>query len=154
MRSSGIRVAPPTATERSTVVDLLERQLAEHEIPISTKALVAAIDGVLEDQRRGIFLLAKHASEEAVGVAYVSFTWSLEHGGKSAWLEELYVLPEWRSRGIGGAMLAAVLDAARVRGCAAVDLEVESTHARAANLYARSGFTRHARTRWVRRLRG
>ena len=152
MSSSGIRVAPAAAAERSIVADLMTRQLAEHEILISPEALLAAIDGVLLDERRGLMLLAKH-DRLAVGVAYVSFTWSLEHGGKSSWLEELYVLPEWRSRGIGASMLSAAIEEARLRGCAAVDLEVESAHERAAHLYARSGFTRHARTRWVKKLR-
>jgi GNAT superfamily N-acetyltransferase len=147
-----IQVAPPAARERSIVADLMTRRLAEHEIPISPEALLAAIDGVLVDERRGLLLLAKH-DRQAVGVAYVSFTWSLEHGGKSSWLEELYVLPEWRSRGIGASMLAAAIEEARLRGCAAVDLEVESAHERAAHLYARSGFTRHSRTRWVKKLR-
>ena len=146
-----IHIAPPAATDRSIVADLLGRQFGEHDIAIHREALLSAIDGVLADERRGILLLARHDAE-AIGVAYVSFTWSLEHGGKSAWLEELYVLPQWRGRGIGGSMLDSVLEEARRRGCAAVDLEVDSAHARASHLYARHGFARHSRARWVKIL--
>ncbi len=85
-------------------------------------------------------------------MAYVSFTWTLEHGGKSAWLEELYIVPAERNRGVGRAMLATVLQQANAADCAAVDLEVDTTHARAGPLYAREGFTPLSRARWVRAL--
>jgi GNAT superfamily N-acetyltransferase len=85
----------------------------------------------------------------AIGVAYLSFTWTLEHGGKSAWLEELYVVPERRGAGVGTQLLERTLGEARARGCHAVDVEVEASHARAAKLYARAGFRMHTRTGWV-----
>jgi GNAT superfamily N-acetyltransferase len=88
-----------------------------------------------------------------VGVAYVSFQWSLEHGGKAAWLEELYVLPDLRGGGLGTALLQAALDQAREEECAAVDLEVDGDHRRAETLYRRHGFEPLERARWVRRLR-
>jgi uncharacterized protein YaiI (UPF0178 family)/GNAT superfamily N-acetyltransferase len=126
---------------------------------VAEDALDAAIRAVLADGAaggaRGFFLLARAGQPgagEAVGVAYVARTWTLEHGGPTAWLEELYVEAAHRNRGIGGALLDGVLAAARERGCAAVDLEVERDHARAENLYRRAGFSPLARSRWVRRL--
>ena len=106
---------------------------------------------MLADRDRGFILVALN-DKRPVGVAYVSFTWTLEHGGKSAWLEELYVVPDQRDRGIGRAMLQGVLQRARENGCAAVDLEVDTQHARAERLYAREGFKPHTRNRWVRAL--
>jgi GNAT superfamily N-acetyltransferase len=146
-----IQVTSPSASARATVFDLLARQMREHDIEIADQALLAAIDGVFADDRRGFFLLALRDAED-VGVAYVSSTWSVEHGGKSAWLEELYVLPQWRDQGVGTALLNSAIEEARLRGCASLDLEVESAHARAEHLYARHGFTRHSRARWVKHL--
>jgi len=146
------QVISPTSSARLSISDLMARQLAEHAIEIAREALLSAIDGVFADERRGFFLLATQDAE-AAGVAYVSLTWSLEHGGKSAWLEELYVLPRWRDQGIGTILLNSALEEARVRGCAALDLEVESAHSRAENLYARHGFERRSRSRWVKMLR-
>lgn len=131
--------------------ELLARQMQEHDIEIPDQALLAAIDGVFADDRRGFFLLALRDAEPA-GVAYVSLAWSVEHGGKSAWLEELYVLPQWRDQRVGTAMLNSAIEEARLRGCASLDLEVESAHARAEHLYARHGFIRHSRSRWVKHL--
>jgi ribosomal protein S18 acetylase RimI-like enzyme len=77
----------------------------------------------------------------------------LEHGGWSGWLEELYVLPEWRGQGAGTALLAAVIVAATERGWKALDLEVDSNHERVLSLYARYEFQAMSRSRFVRILR-
>jgi GNAT superfamily N-acetyltransferase len=142
-----------TFLDRAGLEGLLAAQLAEHEIPLAPGRLARAIDGVLEDRARGLFLLAAPPDGgEPWGVAYVSFIWALEHGGRAAWLEELYVRPAERGRGLGRTLLQAVVDACRAAGCAAIALEVEASHARAANLYRREGFTAHRRARWVRLL--
>ncbi|MFG3559032.1 GNAT family N-acetyltransferase [Micromonospora sp. NPDC047557] len=49
------------------------------------------------------------------------------------------VRPAWRGRGVGRALLRAVLDAARDRGISTVSLSVERANA-AARLYASEGF--------------
>lgn len=144
-----ISVAAPT--DRPHLLRLLRAQLAEHDIRISPARLGAAVDAALRDSRLGMFLLAR-ARKRAIGVAYLSFQWTLEHGGKCAWLEELYVAPPFRERGMGSLLLAKVSECAREHGCAAVDLEVESDHRRAERLYRRHGFRPHRRRRWVRVL--
>ena len=153
MRKNEIAVAivPAASEDRDAVVELLAEQLAEHQIDTARAAITHAVDGMLGDERRGFVLLAKEV-DAAIGVAWVSFTWTVEHGGKTSWLEELYILPDRRESGLGTRLLHAVLERARASGCAAVDLEVESEHRRAANLYARHGFQAMSRARWVRKL--
>lgn len=86
---------------------------------------------------------------QSLGFAVISFAWTLEHGGKSAWLDELYVLPEHRNAGIGSAIVDRLFIEAKEKGCLAVDLEVESDHRRAENLYVRKGFQKLDRSRWA-----
>jgi GNAT superfamily N-acetyltransferase len=76
----------------------------------------------------------------------------LEHGGKSAWLDELYVLPEKRGRGIGTALVEEVIARCRASGCAAIDLEVDQEHQDAERLYSRHGFKQLPRARWALRV--
>lgn len=135
--------------DREALVDLLARQLVEHDLPADRAGVTRAVDGILGDERLG-FLLVARSDGVAVGVVYVARHWSLEHGGPSCWLEELYVLPDWRCRGVGAALLRASLDLARELGCLAMDLEVTADHARAEHLYAREGFRELGRRRWVR----
>jgi GNAT superfamily N-acetyltransferase len=141
-----------TSGDREAVIGLLAAQLAEHTIAIAPERLAAAVDGVFADPRRGCFLIATADGAPIVGVAYLSFTWALEHGGAVGWLEELYVTPARRGAGIGTALLGAVLERARAAGCAAVDLEVDADHERAARLYTRHGFRSLPRARFARRL--
>ena len=81
-------------------------------------------------------------------MAYMSSLMSLEHGGISGWLEELYVLPAWRGRGIGTRLLARAVLQARRLGWKAVDLEVDRDHRRAEALYPVHGFSRVPRRRF------
>jgi GNAT superfamily N-acetyltransferase len=144
------RVTPATCAE---AVPLVAQQLEDHEIPLSADALRAALLGLVDGEDRGAVLLAREDCE-AVGVAVMSYVWSLEHGGHSAWLDELFVLPTHRGRGIGAALLDYALAHARTSGCLGFDLEVADGHERAAHLYQRTGFHRLHRQRWARKLRG
>jgi GNAT superfamily N-acetyltransferase len=141
--------------ERATPADidavhrLLAGQFDEHDIDTSPEVLRHAIAEILRNERLGLFLVARDG-DEVIGLAALSFAWTLEHGGKSVWLDELYVVPERRGQGIGRALLARVIGEARALGCKAIDLEVEEAHHRAERLYERQGFRRLARTRWVK----
>ena len=142
-------IGAANADEADAVSTLLTCQLAEHDLPAEPARAAVAVAGILADERVG-FLLVARCGAEVVGVSYVAMIWSLEHGGLSSWLEELYVLPAWRGRGVGAGLLRASLAAARERGCLMMDLEVTEDHARAARLYEREGFAALPRGRWVR----
>jgi GNAT superfamily N-acetyltransferase len=150
MNDAVIRAGRPA--DREGIVRLLAAQMAEHSIAISRERLTSAVDGVFEDPRRGALLVAL-IDEKPAGVAYLAYTFTIEHGGKSAWLEELYVSPEHREKGLGQRLLDEALRLARREMCAALDLEVESDHKRVESLYRRSGFRPHTRSRWVAPLR-
>lgn len=146
------RIEPVTHDDRDDAVRLLVAQLREHGIDTPEDAVRIAVDGALGVPSRGRLLVVRDGAQ-AIGVAYVSFVWALEHGGHSAWLEELYVVPERRAGGVGTALLHAAMGVAEVEGCVALDLEVEASRERVTSLYRREGFEQHARTRWVKRLR-
>ena len=148
---SAPEIRPARPADRDATLALLLAQLREHEIATPPAAVAAALDGLMTHPERGSVLVATRDGR-VVGVAALSATWTIEHGGAAMWLEELYVEPSYRSHGVGRALLSAAADAARAHGARTLDLEVEASHTRAANLYAREGFRRLERTRWVRRL--
>jgi GNAT superfamily N-acetyltransferase len=147
-----MRILAAEVADAPPVLELLRRQLDEHGIVLSPDRLAAAVDAVFSDVRRGVFLLARNDSAP-IGVAYLSFAWSIEYGGQAARLEELYVDPAWRARGVGALLLQAAVEQATSRDCNVVDLEVQEGHERAGNLYGRHGFARLPRTRWLKQLR-
>jgi GNAT superfamily N-acetyltransferase len=131
-------------------LQLLQLQFAEHKIDLEAEDLRRALRALMVDASLGAVLLAY--DPEPIAIAVLSFTWTLEHGGRVAWLDELFVLHEHRGRGVGLAMLTRALEVAAQAGCRAVDLEVDAQHARAERLYEREGFRRLLRSRWSKTL--
>lgn len=76
----------------------------------------------------------------AVGFGLTAKTFSREAGGKVLWLEELFILEEYRGRGLGREFFAAAEQYARSNGYARIRLEVEEKNVRARSLYARLGY--------------
>lgn len=66
---------------------------------------------------------------------------SLRTDTLDAYLEELYVAPGQRGRGIGRALLEAAMDAAREAGAARIDLATSEDDTAALALYQSAGFT-------------
>jgi ribosomal protein S18 acetylase RimI-like enzyme len=79
--------------------------------------------------------------ERPDGLALLRFRPSVWTPTLDAYLEELYVAPDRRGRGIGRALLQAAIDAARERGAAHIDLNTSEDDTAARALYERTGFT-------------
>jgi GNAT superfamily N-acetyltransferase len=144
-----IQTAEPA--DLAPILQLLNTQLREHGIELTDQALQRATQGLIEGRALGRILTAR-LDGELVGVAVISFLWTLEHGGAAAWLDEVYVEPARRRDGIGRKLVEAAMQVARDSGCIALDLEVDAGHEAAERLYERMGFRRHRRVRWVRML--
>jgi GNAT superfamily N-acetyltransferase len=151
MPENVVEVRLPSEAELEAVTVLLVAQLREHHVRTPGAKIASAVQELFRRPERGRILIAVEDGRP-VGVAALSFAWPLEYADRSAWLEELYVEPPARGRGIGTRLLRAALQVAAESGATAVDLEVEADHQRAASLYAREGFRSLARTHWVRSL--
>lgn len=140
--------------EIDAAVDLLGRQLREHGVKTDLGKVRSVIEQIVEDDRLGFVMLALEKDETPVGVARGCAFLGVEHGGTSGWIEELYVLPEFRQRGIGSLLIAEFIRVASGLGWRTIDLEIETGHQRAASLYERHGFTQLDRSRLSRKLGG
>lgn len=76
----------------------------------------------------------------SAGYALVSKTFSREAGGTVWWLEELYILPEYRGKGLGRSYFDFIEKAAAENGVRRLRLEVEPDNTRAAKLYSNLGY--------------
>ncbi|MFX0544265.1 GNAT family N-acetyltransferase [Roseovarius sp. S1116L3] len=71
-----------------------------------------------------------------IGYAAVSFGWSIAFGGLDGFLDEIYIRPGVRGRGIGSEVLNALPKALGSAGMKAIHLEVHESNAKARALYA------------------
>jgi ribosomal protein S18 acetylase RimI-like enzyme len=76
----------------------------------------------------------------SVGYAVLCFGWSLEWGGRDAFVDEIFVEAPARGRGVGRAALRALIREAERLGVRALHLEVESGNAAGQALYRSEGF--------------
>jgi branched-chain amino acid aminotransferase len=122
------------------VSDLL-RELGSEPPPAS--AMLQSTRTLFEDPAAGALLVAQ-AGEAIVGVLAASWQLALHVPGRYALIQDLWVHPDWRSRAVGGELLAALFALAHARGMARaeVGLPRESFPAIAATeaFYVRNGF--------------
>lgn len=88
-----------------------------------------------------------------IGYAVLTLGFSIMHGGRDGFIDDLYLVPEARGRGIGRTVMAMLEEEARRLGLQALHLEVETCNARAAALYATRGFEASRRRLMSKRLR-
>jgi ribosomal protein S18 acetylase RimI-like enzyme len=133
--------------DRSNLHALLPLVRAYHEFENIVKTdveRVAALEPLLvADSPLGrIWLIAY--SGEIVGYIALCFGYSIEFGGRDAFIDEFFLVEEARSKGIGSAVLAAVKKRAASIGVKALHLEVARTNKIAKELYERLGFRSRA----------
>ncbi len=85
------------------------------------------------------FLLLE--DDAPVGFFVLSLGYSPEHGGTDGFIDDIYLLPEVRGRGLGKQAMKLALAESRKCGIRVLLLEVEADNDRAYNLYSAMGFT-------------
>jgi GNAT superfamily N-acetyltransferase len=85
-------------------------------------------------------ILVSEAAGRLDGYLALVYILSLEHRGLMAEIDELFVLPEARSRGTGSALLECAEAHLRARGCVRLQLQLALDNATGRRFYARHGY--------------
>jgi ribosomal protein S18 acetylase RimI-like enzyme len=93
----------------------------------------------LREHPTSLVLLA-FVGDEPVGIAVCFFGLSTFRARPLLNIHDLAVLPLYRGRGVGHALLRAAEDYARLKDCCKLTLEVQDDNTRARALYQRFGF--------------
>ncbi|MEO1452346.1 MAG: GNAT family N-acetyltransferase [Pseudomonadota bacterium] len=117
----------------------------------------AAIAPLLEGSPHGcVYLIGPRRAP--VGYMVVTFGWSVEFGGLDGFIDELYIRPGVRGRGMASEALHALLPLLDEAGVRALHLEVSVDRPRLERFYARAGFKMrrgyHLMSRVARRTPG
>ena len=103
-----------------------------------------AVETLLNDPSLGT-VWCLEGPQGLVGYLAVCLGYSIEFGGRDGFVDEFFLLPEARGRGLGGRMLEEVKAAAAADGILALHLEVERRNEGAQRIYARHGFQSRSR---------
>ena len=85
--------------------------------------------------------IAYLVGEPAVGVALVTLRRNVWYDGPVALLDELYVAPPLRGRGLGSALIQRLLRDAAELGVSAIEINVDQGDVDAQRFYERHGFS-------------
>jgi ribosomal protein S18 acetylase RimI-like enzyme len=107
-------------------------------------AMEAAVARVVEEPSSE-FLIGRGAAGEPAGLAQVRYRWSVWTNAEDCWLEDLFVIEAARREGLGAALMEAVIERARARGCRRVELDVDADNDPALALYRRFGFSNESK---------
>ncbi len=108
------------------------------------------MESVLDDGQNtcACWVVGFEGHARLAGVTLVDFYHSLKFGGRSLWIEGLYVRPGFRRRGIGAVLVEYIVDWAEENGFLGLDLEAYHGNTPAAVLYRSHGFSRLGRERF------
>jgi len=131
---SPIEVSPVPVPDLRAPLRLLEEWLRDGE-PVP-EPFVAELRRHLEAGE--LEVLAACLEGRMVGVLVLAFRPNVALGAPFASIEDLYVQPQARRRGVGGALLQAAHDRCKSRGISYLEAQVEEVAAR--DFYEASGY--------------
>jgi len=133
----GIRPAEPSDVPliASLIRQLAEFEKLEHEVVLTEELLMAGLFGARP------YAEAVLAEEDGhpIGFALFFHTFSTFLARPGLYLEDLFVLPERRGRGVGRALLAHLAHIALERGCGRLEWAVLNWNQEAIRFYERLG---------------
>lgn len=136
MSSAVPRLARPSDAE--IVARLLDAFNREFHTPTpGPEALTTRLRGLLA----GSDVIALLAGDPAVAVALLSLRPTVWSDGPVVLIDELYVAPTARGRGLGSALLAAVYSLTHERGGELIEIAVDGADTDAHRFYERHGYT-------------
>src|SRR5262245_57686970 len=141
----GVRVVEVGPEEAALVFGLvagLLRELGEEGDEAGDLQAAALASAWREGTSRHRAFVAYLAEGTAVGVATVTEAFAVYANGHYGIINEMFVVPEHRSAGIGSALIEAVKAAGRERGWRRIDVTAPESPrwARARGFYEREGF--------------
>ena len=147
-----LTIRPARPDDFEPLLQLVRAFWQGEKLPYREDWVRPGLSTLLAHPEHGHVLVAQAGSQELVAYLVLAFGYSLEHGGRDALVDELYVEPGLRGGGHGGRMLAAAEELCRAQGIKRLHLEVDNANPRAAQLYTRVGFASNDRRLLTKRL--
>jgi GNAT superfamily N-acetyltransferase len=137
LQSTTLRFGEPEDAE--LILDLI-RELAayeklSHEVSANPNLLRSSLFG----ERRVAEVVLVEVAEQAAGFALFFYSFSTFLGRPGIYLEDLFIKPAYRGRGLGLAVMTFLARTARERGCGRLEWSVLDWNSPAIGFYRRLG---------------
>jgi ribosomal protein S18 acetylase RimI-like enzyme len=142
--SASLHLAGPADLDR--LIPLVAAFHSEMDIVQDDTTRRAALHPLLEGSPHGAAYLIG-PGRAPIGYVVITFGWSVEFGGLDGFVDEIFIRPTVRGRGIASEVLLALPRALAGAGLRALHLEVDRDDTAAQRLYAKTGFA--ARPRYM-----
>jgi GNAT superfamily N-acetyltransferase len=146
---TAVRVSPLTADDHEAWLALWRGYQVFYKVDLAPKVTATTWARMLDPAEPVAGNLAWEG-DRALGLVHTIIhrnTWTV---GDTCYLNDLYVVPEVRTRGIGRKLIEYVYAMAKAAGCEGVYWHTQETNATAMQLYnrvaERSGFVQYAKT--------
>jgi ribosomal protein S18 acetylase RimI-like enzyme len=152
--NSQLVIRPATSADEPYLLSMMRELVEQEPNPgVFQEALVGkTLRFLLVHPERGrVWMLV--FDEKPIGYIVLTLGFSFEFHGTDAFIDELYVAPEFRRRGFAMRAVERLESEAKKLGVNAMHLEVDKGNNPAFELYSRAGFEDHNRflmTKWLR----
>lgn len=117
---------------------LMSEFYAESGYELEHSLAERAFAAILSDERLGYVWLIEDQAKP-VGYLVLTLRFGMEYGGLIACIDDLFVVPQCRNRGLSTAALTEVRDFCQSRGVCAITVEVGFSNGPAQAVYRRAG---------------
>ena len=100
--------------------------------------LTLGVTSAINDEQKGTYLVAR-ANDTPIGSLMVTREWSDWNNMWYWWIQSVYVMPEYRKKGVYKAMYATLKDMAQENGVSQIRLYADRTNLSAQQVYQRLG---------------
>jgi GNAT superfamily N-acetyltransferase len=134
-------VRQSTIADAQTIADFNIAMAMETEsVQLDAATVLAGVGAGLVDPNKALYFAAE-VDRQVVGCCMITHEWSDWRNGDMWWLQSVYVLPDFRRRGVFRAMYRHVEQAARTAGAVCLRLYVDRDNDNAKQTYESLGMS-------------
>jgi ribosomal protein S18 acetylase RimI-like enzyme len=133
-----------TRTDIPAILSMMRQFNAIDNYPFDELERTGNLEALLHNSHYGRLWIIRQ-NETVAGYMFLGFGFSFEFKGRDAFVDELFILPEFQGQGIGKKAIDFIIDEAKKAGVKALHLEAEHHNERGLRLYRGKGFVDHKR---------
>jgi diamine N-acetyltransferase len=135
-----VNFRPPSIADLDLLLQLVQEYYEFDHHRFDKELIRSLLTAIIKDESCGYIWLIEVGSE-AIGYVFLAIgSYSLEYGGRDAFIDEIYLRENHRGQGIGSQTIEFLKATCATLGVKALHLEVERQNTNAQGFYRRVGF--------------